>query len=91
MNEYISLGLLCTLVGAVIGLITLLRNKTRDEKTEGRQDGVVLTELGYIKANTDEIKSEQREQRKINTHCFIHLYKLTKSAKIATVYFTRRA
>lgn len=41
--------------------------RAKDDRSNGQQLGTVLTELGYIKSNTDEIKTEQREQRKTNT------------------------
>jgi hypothetical protein len=37
------------------------------------KDGVMLTELGYIKSGVDDIKAEQREQRKINTEFYSRL------------------
>ena len=66
MPEYISVALLCTLVGAVIGVLTFARNRTKDDRSEGRQDGQMQTEIGYIKSGVDDIKSELREQRKTN-------------------------
>ena len=60
-------GLLCTVVGGIIGYVAFVRNKEKDDKTQGRQDGTILTELGYIKSGVDDLKSEQREQRKVNT------------------------
>lgn len=76
-------GILCTILGIVISYAVLSRNKSKDDKSDGRQDGVVLTELGYIKANTDEIKSEQKEQRKINTELYTELAAVKASAKQA--------
>lgn len=89
MGEYISIGLICTLVGAVIGLLTFARNKSKDEKSAGRQDGVIVSELAYIKANTDEIKAEQREQRKTNTEVFSRLSAVEASAKQAHLRMDR--
>lgn len=48
-----------------------------------RQDATVLTEIGYIKANTDEIKAEQKEQRKTNTEFVTRLTDVEASAKQA--------
>ncbi len=45
--------------------------------------GTICTELGYIKANTDEIKAEQREQRKTNTEVVSRLTAAEASAKQA--------
>lgn len=83
MAEYISIGLLCTIVGGVIGVLTFSRNKSKDDRSEGRQDGQMLTELGYIKSGIDDIKTEQREQRKINTETATKLAAVEASAKQA--------
>ena len=83
MAEYISIALLCTLVGGAIGVATFARNKAKDDKSEGQQSGQVLAELGYIKSGIDDIKNEQREQRKINTETATRLASVEASAKQA--------
>ena len=89
MAEYISIGLACSVVSAAIAYLVFLRGKAKDDKSEGRQDGVMLTELGYIKANTDEIKSEQKEQRRINTETSERLAKVEASTKQAHLRIDR--
>ena len=73
----------CTVLGAVISYATFSRGKGKDDRSDGRQIGTVLTELGYIKSNTDEIKAEQREQRKVNTTVEGRLAAVESSAKSA--------
>lgn len=87
--EYISLALLCTLLGSAIGFATFTRNKAKDDKSEGRQSGQMLTELGYIKSGIDDIKAEQREQRKINTEHASRLASVEASAKQAHLRIDR--
>lgn len=55
------------------GWMAFRRSSTADDKEEGRESGAVFTELGYIKANTEEIKAEQKEQRKTNTEFITRL------------------
>lgn len=69
--------------GAVISYATFSHNKGKDDRSNGQQLGTVLTELGYIKSNTDEIKTEQREQRKTNTEVEGRLAAVEASAKSA--------
>lgn len=83
MTEYISIALLCSIVGAAIAYATLSRNKTKDDKSEGQQIGVITSELGYIKGGIDDIKTEQREQRKTNSEVIERLAKVEASAKQA--------
>ena len=83
MEWNIIVGLVCTVLGAVISYATFSRSKGKDDRSDGRQIGTVLTELGYIKSNTDEIKAEQREQRKVNTTVEGRLAAVESSAKSA--------
>lgn len=89
MAEYISIALLCTIVGGALGLLTFSRNKAKDDKTEGQQSGQMLTELGYIKSGIDDIKTEQREQRKINTEYATRMAAVEASAKQAHLRIDR--
>ena len=89
MELNVIVGIICTILGAVVGYAGFARTKSKDDKTEGRQDGVMLTELGYIKSNTDEIKAEQKEQRKINTEMYSRLSAVEASAKQAHLRIDR--
>lgn len=89
MPEYVSIALVFTILGGVIGVATFSRNKAKDDKSEGRQDGQMLTELGYIKSGIDDIKSEQREQRRINTETATKLASVEASAKQAHLRIDR--
>lgn len=83
MEWNIIVGLVCTVLGAVINYATFSHNKGKDDRSNGQHLGTVLTELGYIKSNTDEIKTEQREQRKTNTEVEGRLAAVEASAKSA--------
>lgn len=51
------------ILGMVFGLVALFRNKKIDDAKEGKEDGIVLTELGYIKAGVDDLKRDNRDMR----------------------------
>ena len=51
------------ILGMIFGLVALFRNKKSDDAKEGKEDGIVLTELGYIKAGVDDLKRDNREMR----------------------------
>ena len=71
------------IAGIVFGLVTLFRNKKQDDTQQGRESGTVLSDLGYIKAGVDEIKSEQKEQRKTNIEFITRLTAVEESTKQA--------
>lgn len=75
-----ALGVVGTVVAIVCSIAALLRNRDSDKSKEAKSDATVLTEIGYIKANTDEIKMEQKEQRKTNTEVLTRLTSVEASA-----------
>ena len=62
------LSVFSTVCAIVFGYIAFVRNRDKDKESNVKHDATVLTEIGYIKANTDEIKAEQREQRRLSEH-----------------------
>ena len=60
------IGGLAGLAGIVFGAVSLFRNKKTDDKTDGEREGIVLTELGYIKKGIDGI--EKRLERQENNY-----------------------
>ena len=62
-----ALSIISTLCAIIFGYLAFVRNRDKDKESNAKTDATVLTEIGYIKANTDEIKAEQKEQRKTNT------------------------
>ena len=89
MVETISIALICTAVGALFAVLTFNRNKSKDDRSEGQQSGQILTELGYVKSGIDDIKTEQREQRQINTQTATKLAAVEASAKQAHLRIDR--
>lgn len=77
------IGVVCTILGAVLSYAAFARNQKKDSEEDGKESGQMLTELGYIKANTEEIKSEQKELRKTNVELISRLTAVESSAKQA--------
>ena len=55
-------GLAGTGCSILFGFMAFKRNQRSDEQQDGRENGTLLTEIGYIKANTDDIKRKQEKQ-----------------------------
>ena len=54
-------GMVVGLIGVVCSIVAVARNRSAEDKKEGKSDGVVLTELGYIKAGVDDLKRDNRD------------------------------
>ena len=46
----------------VFGFLAFRRNDKSDQSEAGRKDGIILTELGYVKSGVDDIKRKQDKQ-----------------------------
>jgi len=77
------ISLIVGAAGIIFGLVTLFRNKRHDDTEEGRNNGTILSDIGYIKAGVDDIKSEQKEQRKTNIEVVARLTAVEESTKQA--------
>lgn len=76
-------GLVGTICSIVFGYAAFSRNGKKDTEDEAKSDATVLTEIGYIKGGIDDIKAEQREQRKTNLEVLTRLTAVEESAKQA--------
>ena len=60
MSEIVSvISIIAAIGGVVFGVTTIFRNKKQDDTKDGKESGIVLTELGYIKSSLDDIKQKQ--------------------------------
>lgn len=69
--------------GVIFGIVTLFRNKRKDDEAGGKRDGIVLTELGYIKSSVDDIKRKQDRQDDQTVSFLRELSEVKESAKSA--------
>lgn len=78
-----ALSVISTLCAIYFGYKAYSRNRDTDTKETAKNDATLLTEIGYIKANTDEIKAEQKEQRKTNIEFVTRLTEVESSVRHA--------
>ena len=77
------IGVVVGVAGAVFGCVTFFRNKKSDDTEDGKKDGIVLTELGYIKSGVDDIKRKQEKQDEQHVEVVARLTAVEASAKQA--------
>lgn len=84
MNEFVmAVSVIGGIAGVVFGCVTFFRNKRTDDAAGGKKDGIVLTELGYIKSGVDDIKRKQEKQDEQNMIFVSRLTAVEASAKQA--------
>lgn len=82
-NAMTVLSVISTVCAIVFGYIAFVRNRDSDKTKEAKSNATILTELGYIKGGIDDVKAEQRKQRKTNTDFVGRLVSVEASAKQA--------
>lgn len=83
MDVYEIIGIIVGIMGVVFGVIAYMRNKRTDDEKDGKKDGMVLTELGYIKSGVDDIKRKQERQEQQHIEVVTKLTAVEASAKQA--------
>ena len=83
MTAEAIIGIIVGVGGFVFGLVAFFRNKKSDDASEGRKDGTILTELGYIKSGVDDIKRKQEKQDEQNLKFAERLSSVEASTKQA--------
>ena len=76
-------GIVGVILSAVFAYLAFSRNKKKDDEGQGQQLGTIQSDLGYVKAGIDDIKTEQREQRNINMATTSRLTAVEESTKQA--------
>lgn len=76
-------GIIGTIAAVVFGYLAFVRNRKADNCAEGRMDGQVMSELGYVKSGIDDIKNEMKDQRHTNMQIAERLSAVESSAKQA--------
>lgn len=81
--ENISLGVICTLLGAAISYLSFQRNRGHDIRADTREEAETRTKLDYISKGVDDIridiKSQQRDIQELKEKV-IKCEESTKSA-----------
>lgn len=58
------LSLVFAALGYLVAYLTFQRNKKKDDTAEGQNKGVMMSDIGYIKAGVDDLKRETADQRR---------------------------
>ena len=70
-------------LGAIISYLTFSRNAKKVAAEEGKNTGIVLTEIGYIKSGVDDIKRKQDKTDELYVRMSERVTTIEASAKQA--------
>ncbi len=70
-------------ITVALALLTFFLGRISVSKDEGKRDGAMLTEIGYVKSGIDDIKRWQREQEQQSIDILSRLSAVEQSAKQA--------
>lgn len=76
-------GIVASICGILFAYISYQKNKAEDDKSHGKEGGMVLTELGYIKSGVDDIKRKQEKQDERHLEMVERVSMLEASSKSA--------
>jgi hypothetical protein len=75
----IDTNILIGMAGLALSIGAFFVGRISAAKAKGERDGTILTEIGYIKSNTDEIKRRMDEQDKRYVDVITRLTKVESS------------
>lgn len=78
-----ALGIGGTICAIVFAYIAFRRNSKSDDTAEGKKDGVLLTEIGYIKSGVDDIKRKQEKEDERHIQVIGRLSAVESSTELA--------
>ncbi len=65
MSTWEAIAMAVAIIGGIAGIVFSVLSRRRDEKQDaegdGKQSGIVISELGYIKAGVDDVKRKQEK------------------------------
>lgn len=85
----VAVGLACSFAGVYIGIAGYKRTQAKDNQDTGENRGVLLTEIGYIKAGVDDIKRKQDGQEDKHNQLSERVTRIEESTKQAHLRINR--
>lgn len=79
----ILIGLVTGAGGFLLSYFSHRRTRDKDASDAGKNGGMLMADLAYVKAGIDDIKREQREQAKTNMDVVARLVAVEASVKQA--------
>ena len=62
LTELTDISVITSILGVALSVATFFIGRQTAAKSQGQQDGQIMSELGYLKSNTDDIKRRLDKQ-----------------------------
>ncbi len=79
----VEITVICTIVGAIVGYMSLQKKNQKDIETDASQKTVVATKLDYISKGVDDIRLDIKAQDTKISNVIERLIKVEESTKSA--------
>ena len=66
MNTISIIGCIVGVVGCIVGAAGFFNGRKKESNDSGRESGLIMSEIGYIKGNTDDIKKKLDKHDELN-------------------------
>lgn len=76
-------NIIIALIGVILTIAAFVYGRQSASHADGKQDGTILSELGYLKSNTDDIKRRLDKQDERDRDYISRLTCVEESAKSA--------
>lgn len=61
MEPVTLISIVAAIAGIVFGVASYARNQRKDNTEDGKRNGEIMSELGYIKSGVDDVKRKQEK------------------------------
>ncbi|WP_027633397.1 hypothetical protein [Clostridium hydrogeniformans] len=79
----VEIGVICTLLGALLGYLGFRRNENKDIKEDAKSNAHLSTTLAYISKGVDDIRLDIKAQDRRTTDIDSRLIRVEESSKSA--------
>jgi peptidoglycan hydrolase CwlO-like protein len=79
----VTVGLVCTILGALIGFLTFNRNRDKDVRSDASESAVIKTKLDNISSGIDSIRIDIKANERRLTELSEKVIRIEESSKQA--------
>ncbi|MFD0825869.1 hypothetical protein ACT8ZR_09340 [Neobacillus sp. M.A.Huq-85] len=83
MESQVLIGIVCTIIGAIVGVLTYNRNRDKDVRNDAADTAVIRTKLDNISSGIDSIRIDIKANEKRVSELSERVIRVEESTKSA--------